>query len=415
MRIVVRRGLSIRLAGEPEQSIDHGANVAKVGLRGQDLGPVRAEVLVEAGAPVAVGAPLFRDRTQPDMVFVSPLSGTVERIEIGARRRLSEISVAADGTDNIAKFDLSNIETRDGLRALLLAAGQWPALRSRPFERIADPDGTPTAIFITAIDTTPHAPDPLPIIAARRDDFRRGVEAMTLLADCPVYLCQPDVTPLVQESGQLRTVRFSGLHPAGLVGTHIARLSEPSESEPVWHIGYQDVIAIGHLLEAGMIDPFRIVALSGPGLRNPRLVRVPLGADLHSLARPDLVPGPKAILSGSVLSGAEGRFLARYHLQATVIERKPRPSRHWLVEALDKAQMPAPFIPTQALENALGTDAPVVPLLRALSIGDVEAAQRLGCLQLAEDDLALARYVTGGQTDFGKHLRAVLDSFEEGA
>jgi len=415
MRIVVRRGLSIRLAGEPEQSIDHHANVAKVGLRGQDLGPVRAEVLVEADALVAAGAPLFRDRTRPDIVFVSPVSGTVERIEIGARRRLSEIIIAADGSANIAKFDSSNIRTRDGMRALLLAAGQWPALRSRPFERIADPDVTPSAIFITAIDTAPHAPDPLPIIEARRDDFRRGVEAMTQLVDGPVYLCQPDVAPLVQETGRLKTVRFAGLHPAGLVGTHIARLHRPSESEPVWHIGYQDVIAIGHLLETGTIDPFRIVAIAGPGMRRPRLVRVPLGADLHALTRPDLAPGPKAIVSGSVLSGTEGRFLARYHLQATVIERKPRPSRHWLIEALDKAQMPAPFIPTQALENALGTDAPVVPLLRALSIGDAEAAQRFGCFHLAEDDLALARYVTGGQTDFGKHLRAVLDSFEERA
>lgn len=161
----------------------------------------------------------------------------MERTEIGARRRLSDITIAADGTMDKEKFDISGAGTRDGLRALLLAAGQWPAIRSRPFERIADPGATPIAIFVTAIDTAPHAPDPVPIIEARHDDFTRGLDAVALLADCPVYLCQPDVAPFAEGSGRRKTVRFAGAHPAGLVGTHIARLCVPGDGEAVWHIG----------------------------------------------------------------------------------------------------------------------------------------------------------------------------------
>ena len=413
MRIVVRRGLNVGLKGEPDQQSVGDRRVERVGLRGHDLGPIRAEVLVETGQAVLAGTPILRDRKRPELVFVSPVSGVVERIEKGARRRLSEITIAKGGSDDVNKFDVSRANTESELRRLLLTSGQWPALRARPFERIADPQANPAALFVTAIDTTPHAPDPVGIIKARASDFSRGIDAILRLVNAPVYLCQPDTDPLATQTGNLRVVRFAGRHPAGLVGTHIARLFSSDPSRIVWHIGYQDVIAIGHLLETGTIDPFRTISLSGPGLRTPRLVRVPLGADLHALARPDLFPGPKTIVSGSVLWGVESPFLGRYHLQSVVLERKPAPRRHWLIEALRKAQRPAPFIPTLALEHALGTDAPVVPLLRALSIGDSEAAQRLGCLYLAEDDLALASYVTGGQTDFGARLRGVLDELEE--
>src|SRR5690606_19879717 len=149
---------------------------------------------------------------------------------------------------------------------------------------------------------------------------------------------------LAPASERLKVVRFAGPHPAGLAGTHIARLRRPAEGEVVWHIGYQDVIAIGHLLATGRIDPLRIVALSGPGLRNPRLVRLPLGTDIHALARPDLKPGAKIVLSGPVIGGRESPFLGRYDRQVTVIERKEAPKHHWLIAALRTAQMPSAFI-----------------------------------------------------------------------
>ncbi|WP_081691638.1 hypothetical protein [Cucumibacter marinus] len=415
MRISLRRGLTVPFKGEPSQIVDRNLAVDRIGLLGHDHGPIRAEVLVAAGEQVAVGTPVYRSRARQELLFCAPVSGTVERIEIGARRRFVEMSIIADGEDRRLDFDTSAADTPEGLRSLLLASGQWPALRARPFERIADPDGTPKALFVTAMDTAPHAPDPAPIIAERSQDFARGLAAMLLLTETPVYLCQPDIEPLARSSEHLKVVRFTGLHPAGLVGTHIARLQPPGDGETVWHIGYQDVIAIGHLLNTSRIDPYRIVSLSGPGVDNPRLVQVPLGADLHALARPNLTPGAKTILSGAVTGGRESTFLGRHDRQVTVVPRAPARQHHWLIEALRRVQTAAAFIPTQALEQTLGSGAPVTPLLRALSIGDAEAAQKLGCLHMAEEDLALASYVTGGTTDFGQKLRRVLDELEAGA
>ncbi|MBF5054765.1 Na(+)-translocating NADH-quinone reductase subunit A [Alcanivorax sp. 521-1] len=415
MRIVVRRGLTVPLAGAPAPRVDRECHVARAGLLGDDLGHRRVEPLVEPEQPVQAGTPVLRDRAEPGLLFCAPVSGRVERIETGRRRRLAALVIAADGEDQRRDFDVSGAGEAQGLRALLLEAGQWPALRARPFERIASPRATPGALFVTALDTAPHAPDPRPVIEERAADFDRGLAALRLLTAGPVFLCQDPGPPLADGDDQLRVVHVVGRHPAGLVGTHIARLWPPRGGEVVWHIDYQDLIAIGHLLGHGRIDPFRIVSLSGPGCQDPRLVRVPLGADLHALAGAAAPHDHTQVLSGPVVAGRESAFLGRYHRQVTVLKRPPPRRSHWLLDALRQARRPAPFIPTQSLEQTLGSAAPVVPLLRALSIADVEAAKRLGCLHLAEEDLALATYVTGGRTDFGRRLRAVLDHLEREA
>lgn len=70
---------------------------------------------------------------------------------------------------------------------------------------------------------------------------------------------------------------FSGPHPAGLVGTHIHFLEPVSQTKMVWHVGYQDVIAIGKLFTRGELCTDRIVALAGPQVNQPILLRTRLG------------------------------------------------------------------------------------------------------------------------------------------
>lgn len=411
MKIVVRRGLTVPMKGERPVGLAPDPAIGQIGLAGADHPGLRAEMLVDEGTYVAQGATLYRDRRRPDVVFTAPVSGRVSEIAIGARRRMISITVAAEGEDK-TRFETGNANDRDGLRKLLLASGLWPQFRTRPLERIPDPGAVPDAIFVTAMDTRSHAADPIAVLRERRESFSRGVSALALLTDGPVFVCQPDIEPLLSETATIKVVRFSGPHPAGLAGTHIAHLFPLAGQRKVWHIEAQDVAAIGSLLETGHADFVRTIALAGEGLRNPRLVRVPLGTDLHALVRSDLTPGQKRILSGPVLGGHETRYLSRYHRQASILDARMAPERNWLMDALHKAATVPAFIPTQALENAIGPDVPVVPLLRALSIGDAETARKLGCLALAEEDLALATYATGGAVDFGHKLRTVLDALE---
>ncbi len=411
MRITVHHGLPLPISGLLSEEGFVSTRVPRIGLSGADYDGMRTEFLVQEGRAVVCGTPLFRDRKRPEIVITAPSSGHVEKIEIGPQRRLSLLTIIPEGEDAV-RFDLAAAGTPAGLRALMQQAGLWPSLRTRPFDRIPAPDAEPVAVFVTAIDTRPLAPDPALVLRGAEDDFARGVAALRLLTQGRVYVCQGNGADLVAPQDRVSVVRFSGYHPAGLPGTHIAKLHPATPAAPVWHINYQDAAALGQLLARGTTDFSRSISLAGPGVRQPRLLRVPIGADLHALARPQLTPGPKRILSGSALDGREAQYLSRYHLQASVVTRVEPRDRNWLITALNRASAPAAFVPTAAVDRSLGPDMPAVPLLRALSIGDAERAARLGCLQLGEDDLALATYATGGETDFGARLRAVLDTLE---
>jgi Na+-transporting NADH:ubiquinone oxidoreductase subunit A len=176
-----------------------------------------------------------------------------------------------------------------------------------------------------------------------------------------------------------------------------------------WHVGYQDVVAIGRLFTTGRIPFERVVALAGPRVTRPRLVRTRLGASVDDLVRGELERGPCRVVSGSVLSGRQasgwGRHLGRQHLAVAVLAQ----------EDTALHGRPGPMIPVESFERVMPLDLLPVPLLRALAIGDVDAAESLGCLELAEEDHALCTYVCPGKLDYGAHLRAVLDELGKGS
>ena len=411
MKISIRRGLAIPLRGTPEQKVCPGNRVQTIGFDGADYSDMRPEILVGEGDNVAAGAPLFRDRNRRDIQFTSPAAGVVERIVFGPRRRLASFEIRVGGGDAV-RFVIPAAPDRSGARQLLLESGLWTGFRVRPFGRIPDPGSAPEAIFVAAIDTYPLAVDPTAVLDDVRGAFARGIELLGLLTDGPVFICQGPGEDLVRSSPNIRCVQFAGPHPAGLPGTHIHRLQPVRPGRCVWQVHYQDVVSIGLLLETGKLAGDRVISLAGPGVRRPRLVRVPAGSSLDELVEGELEEGGTQILSGSAIAGRRSRFLGRHHWQVTVLlDGQARRRYGWLSSILALRQT-EPVIPSEALEQAFGLGRPIVPLLRALSVGDVETAARLGCLELLEEDLALAAYASGGGQDFPALLRSALDSLE---
>lgn len=428
------RGLDLALDGAPDQVISDGPPVASVALLGRDYPGLRPDFAVEEGARVELGQPLFADRKRPEIVFAAPGAGVVRRIERGPRRSLAAVVIELEGEAEatFAAHDPERLAAlgREEVAATLLASGLWTAFRTRPFGRIPDPGSEPASIFVTAIDSNPLAADPRVVIAEARDDFGYGLDVLARLTGGPVFLCQgPGAALPPRSSGRVEAVAFDGPHPAGLAGTHIHYLDPVGRGErTVWHVGYQDVIAIGRLLVAGRLATERVVALAGPAARRPRLLRTRPGAAIA-----DLIEGEAAedgrVLSGSVLTGhaAAGpeAFLGRYHTQVTLLGRPAErvPSRlspaallsAWL--ARRRAGRPAPvpvgggttMVPVEAFERVMPLDLLPLPLLRALLVGDTETARRLGCLELDSEDLALCSYVCPGRNDYGALLRAGLD------
>lgn len=359
------------------------------------------------------GQILFTDRNRPQIGFAAPISGVVQSVEFGARRSLSAIVIQRNGPDS-SSARASPPDTAADVRKTLLKSGHWPAFRARPFGRIPDPEAVPDAIFVTLTDPDPHAPDPSLVLAGQRAEFDRGLGALQQLTNGAIHVCQTKGQDPVSARDRVQVHEFPDRHPFGLAAAHIARLHPRGT---VWVIGYQDVAAIGRFLATGRYAAERVVSISGPRYPGPHLVRTVQGvaiADvLAGLSARDVSEQPARFLSGSALTGSDSAYLGRYHSQITVFDASPRSRLPGLLSHFvrDSRHM-RPLFPTGALEHALPTDTPPVPLMRALSVGDIEAAERLGCLDLIEEDVAMLSALCTSGADYRPMLRSVLDDLE---
>jgi Na+-transporting NADH:ubiquinone oxidoreductase subunit A len=414
MVVRIRGGLDLYGDAAPRQSIEDGPAIGSVAVLGVDYANMRLDALAEPGTDVAAGQPLLRHRSLPERVIVAPVAGRVGAVTRGPRRSIAVVEIVAAG-DRAADFEVPASLDRTSLVRLLQASGLWAAVRTRPFDNPAALADPAEALFITAMDTRPHAPDPALIIAGYADWFQRGAEALTVLSSGTTYLCHAEGAALPRPAGITEAV-FAGRHPAGLASTHIHHL-HPVGRGPriVWQIGYQEVIALGHLLATGHVWTDRVVAVSGPALSAPALLRTRPGASLAELVRGRLAGDAATLASGSPLDARPQKYLSRGHLQVSAspdqLHAGAQSRLGQILRRWQQAGAPA-IIPNAVHERAAPIGILPVPFLRALSIGDAETAGRLGALELVEEDLALLSHVDGSGADFGALLRSVLDDLE---
>jgi Na+-transporting NADH:ubiquinone oxidoreductase subunit A len=444
--IKTRKGLDLPIAGAPQPVIETAAETRCVAVLGPDYPGMRPTMLVQEGDRIRCGQPLFSDKKNEGVHYTAPASGVVKGINRGAKRALLSVVIDVDGDDaeTFERYDAGALGdlVRDKVVENLQASGLWTALRTRPYSKVPALDAEPHSIFVTAMDTSPLAGDPRVVIDEQRDNFRAGVQILTRLTEGRVFVCHaPGWTPELPQGGQIATEIFSGPHPAGLPGTHIHFLDPVSAHKSVWFVGHQDVIAIGHLFRTGELRRERVVALGGPAVKNPRLLRTVLGANLGDLTRDELDGGELRVISGSVLSGRTAEdpvdFLGRYHDQVSIIpedrERRlfgylsPGPDRHSVLPIYLSAWLgrkplrfttssngsPRGMVPVGCYERVMPLDVLPTQLLRALLVKDLDSAISLGCLELDEDDVALFTYVCPGKYEYGPVLRDVLTQIEK--
>jgi Na+-transporting NADH:ubiquinone oxidoreductase subunit A len=449
MLISVRRGFDLQVAGEPEQKIAPAHEVGAVAVLGSDYLELRPAMQVDEGQRVRLGEPLFHDRRIRGVTVTAPGSGVVTGVLRGERRVLQAVTIALEGeqAEVFRHWSARELESldRDLVIETLSRSGLWCALRTRPWSKIPATDSGAHAIFVTAMDTNPLAPDPAVIIAEAAEDFVNGIVVVSRLTTGATFLCKAAGVelPVPESVPTLQVAEFSGPHPAGLVGTHIHFLYPVATDRTVWHLGYQDVIAIGRLFTTGRLDPARVVSLGGPSVKRPRLVRARLGAEIAPLVDGELLESVDSrVISGSVWSGHRARgwagYLGRYHQQVTVLpEGGERELLGWLNPAGEKVSAtraflssfssaarrftlntsrngsPRAMVPIDSYERVMPLDILPVQMLRALLVGDTDEAQRLGVLELDEEDLALCTFVCPGKYEYGPVLRERLEQIEK--
>ncbi|QOC21389.1 Na(+)-translocating NADH-quinone reductase subunit A [Wenzhouxiangella sp. AB-CW3] len=444
--IRIKRGLDIPIAGEPRQEIEQGRKVRSVAVLGGDYPGMKPTMLVSEGDHVKRGQALFEDKKNEGVLYTAPAAGRVRAINRGHRRMLLSVVIDISGTGSDEQFtaypenSLGGLD-RDKVQEQLVRSGQWTALRTRPFGKVPALDSEPEAIFVSIIDTNPLAPRPDVIIAEQEQAFRNGLAVLSRLTEGTVWVGRAADTKLPSfEGDSVREEIFEGPHPAGNVGTHIHFLHPVSMNRMVWTVGYQDVIAIGHLFASGRLHTDRVVALAGPQVSKPRLLKTRLGASLEDLTDGELTGSDNRIISGSVFNGhnASGptAWLGQQANQVTVLEEgndrklfgylSPGLQRHSSLNIYLSKLMPGkrfePTTSTNGSERAmvpLGQYEAIMPLdilptqlLRALVVGDLETAQALGALELVEEDLALCTYNCVGKYEYGPILRDILTTIE---
>ncbi len=452
----ISKGLDLPIAGEPTQQLAGEPRVQRVALVADDYPGMKPRMAVQEGDLVARGQLLFENRKVAGVRFVAPAAGKVVAIHRGARRalqsvviHLSEGELAGEASAEHVTFEHFSGKAIDSLTRgevvqLMNEAGLWTALRSRPFSTTPALDAEPGALFVTATDSNPLAPDPAVLIGAEADAFAAGLRVVAKLTAGTTFLCVRAGSGIGAGGAPVAVEEFDGPHPSGTVGLHIHTLYPVSRTRVAWHVGYQDVIAIGKLFQTGRLDVTRVVSVAGPPVQRPRLVKTRLGASLSDVLEGEFDGKESSyrVISGSVLSGKKANgetfgYLGRFHQQISVLEEgTKRELLGWLAPGANTFSVlplfvsklfgpkkfgftttthgsPRHMVPLGMYEKVMPMDILPTFLLRALAVGDTERAEQLGALELDEEDLALCTFVCPGKTNYGLILRKNLQTIEE--
>lgn len=451
-----RKGLDLPISGAPTQTISAGAVVSRVAIIADDFPGMKPRFLVKEGETVVRGQAIFEDRKLAGVFHSAPGSGVVSAIHRGERRALQSVVIdlsegELSGQPEERAFDAHvpsppSDWSADQVRALLLESGAWTHLRTRPFGHTPAADAKPAAIFVNGMDSSPLSADPEVAAAGKEEELAAGLCALSKLSGGPTFFCVAPGSRLAKGlPAAIKVEEFRGPHPAGTVGFHIHTLLPAHRGRVVFTTTYQEAIAIGHLVLTGKLLVDRVIALAGPAVKNPRLISTRTGAHIDALIEGEInTDAPVRPISGSVLSGVAAidpafSFLGRRSTQVSVLrEAGERRLLGWLGLGVSQFSIiptfaskflgtksfdfttdtngsPRAMVPIGMYEKVNAWDILPTHLLRALLVGDVEMAEKLGALEMDEEDVALFSFVCPGKTNFGLVLRSNLERmFAEG-
>ena len=421
--IKIRQGLDLQLDGGATSVVEPYAT-GRYYIRPSDFRWMTPQLLVREGDPLSVGTPLFADKRDPRVRVCSPVDGTLTQVVRGDKRRILALVMEAKETQpGSSLIEVPDNPTPQQIRDILLQYGLWPALRQRPFSVIANPDGTPDAIFVSCFDSAPLAPDFNVLLKGREAEWNEGIRVLRQICpDVPIHLGlrKDGDNALFEGTEGVDLHYFSGPHPAGNVGTQIDFIRPLDKGDVVWYIHPWQVAAFGRLILRHTLSYERCIALVGPAEPRPRYVAMTYGADLSPLLTPD--PQGRAVrnISGSVLTGDTlGEFpsVGFYDSQLTrLFEGGQREFLGWLLPGLKKWSLSHTFtawlakrkkfsfttsmqggeralVMSDVYDEVFPMDFMPAELLKACIAKDVEQMEELGIYGVESEDFALCEVV----------------------
>jgi Na+-transporting NADH:ubiquinone oxidoreductase subunit A len=436
--IRVKKGLDLKLKGEADKNIVQAPQSSIYAIKPADFHAVVPKLLLKEGAAVKAGEPIFYSKYDEKVKFAAPVSGTITEILRGAKRRLLEVKITANASNEAihhGNIDLSTASA-DQVRNLLLESGCWPFIIQRPYSIIANSEDTPKSIFISAYATAPLAGDPEVYLSDKMGDFQAGITALSKLTSGKVHLCVGKGSALKGvEDVEVHTVK--GLHPAGNVGVQIHKIDPINMGERVWTVGPEDVATIGHLFLTGEFKPERTVALVGTDAKESdrKYYRTLVGAQANTIAG-TVDTAHTRIISGDVLTGdklSNDQFLNYYHNTLTLIpEGNEYAFLGWMPFTRNNVPSNAgtsfskllggkrtvdtnlngeerALVVTGEMEEMLPMDIYPLQLIKACMAGNIEQMENLGIYEVAPEDFALIDFTNTSKLEAQEVIRLGLD------
>ena len=444
MKISVRKGIDIKLKGESDKVIADSKPTKLVALKPSDFPGLVPKMLLKEGEEVKCGSPVFCDKYNDEINYVSPVSGKLKEIVRGEKRRIMAVTIESDGNMvqlNTKPKDLAKLDPVE-IKSELMSSGLWPFFKMRPIDIVAIPSDTPKSIFISGFDSHPLAPDYDFIMHGKSAEFNAGLEIVGKLTSGNVNLqLRSNADEVFTSAKNVNINSVSGPHPAGNVGVQIHQIDTLNKGEVIWYINPQDVMVIGRYSLTGAYDASKIVSVGGSNISDRKYYKTIIGASIDSIIDQKNISENSRVISGNVLTGDQvylDGFLGFYHHQITVI---PEGNQHkfflkngwlspgfssfsaskayptWLMSKSKKYDLDTnlngeerAFVVSGQYEKVFPFDIYPVQLLKSIVTNDVENMENLGIYEVSPEDFALCEFVCTSKVNLQKIVRDGLDT-----
>ncbi|MDO5496449.1 MAG: Na(+)-translocating NADH-quinone reductase subunit A [Alistipes sp.] len=441
--IKLRKGLDIKLQGEAAQQLVEVPMAQEYAVSPLDYDGVTPKMLVKVGEQVKAGTPLFFDKNNERILFCAPVSGTVSAVNRGEKRKILNVTITSDGQLTSEEFATPDLQkaSREEVIEMLLKSGLWTMIQQRPYGIIANPSDNPKAIFVSAFDSAPLAPDFNFVLKGEQKSLQKGFEVLSKLTNGGVHLSvRANAEGEMSALNGVELHTFKGKHPVGNVGVQIHHIDPMAKGDIAWTVNIQDVAIIGRLFMTGKVDMHKVIALTGSEVENPQYYKVISGAPVASIVKGNIKVQKEGdtvrYISGNVLTGAnvgeQGFLTAKAHQITVIPEGDKYEMLGWAMPRFKKFSVsrsyfswlcpskkyrldtnlnggPRAFVVTGLFEEYLPMDIYPMYLFKAMIAKDIDKMENLGIYEIVEEDVALCEFVDPSKTEIQKLVRESIN------
>ncbi|WP_295422404.1 Na(+)-translocating NADH-quinone reductase subunit A [uncultured Prevotella sp.] len=439
--IKLRKGLDINLKGKAAKQKFSVKAAAQYALVPDDFVGMTPKVVVREGDKVKAGDALFVNKKQTDVKFASPVSGVVQAVVRGDRRKVLRVVVEADKDQQYVDFGQKQVASLDGDAVVkaLLEAGLFGYINQLPYAVSTTPDQKPRAVFVSALRDMPLAGDFEYELQGNEEDFQTGLTALSKVA--PVYLGigAKQTSKALTEAEDVEVNVFDGPCPAGNVGVQVNNIAPVNKGEVVWTVDPTAVIFFGRLFRTGKVDLRRLVAVAGSEITKPEYAEMLVGQPIADLLEGRLAAKNHVrIINGNPLTGRKATmddFVGGHTSEITVIPEGdnvdemlgwilPRTNDFsvsrsyfsWLFGKNKEYALDARvkggerhMIMSGEYDKVLPMDIYAEYLIKAIIAGDIDRMEQLGIYEVAPEDFAVAEFVDSSKLELQHIVRQGLD------